>query len=139
MPTNAEPPTPENAEKVYRLSPDEIEIAFVQKLDKLITSGATADELIKWRSCALACTYSYQRVDVEDEKHWIALNLRQNLAQDSSTMGFTTFQTIYDVLHEKSKMERAHGEMSAADVAAKYEANVRYSTEAEKVSKAEAL
>ena len=138
LPSNSEPPTPENRDKVFRLSPDEIELAFVQKLDKLIASGATDDELVKWRSCALATTYSYQRVDVEDDKHWIALNLRQNLVQDSSTMGFTTLQNIYDVLHEKSKMERSFGEMSAIEVAARYEKNVRYSTESERVSKVEA-
>ena len=68
LPTGAEAPTGSaGIIDVQRLSPDEIEIAFVSKVAQLIKDGADDETLIRWRDCALNCSYRYERIDTHEE------------------------------------------------------------------------
>jgi hypothetical protein len=116
--SGSEPPTTEALiQNVERLSPDEIEMAFVDRLAEVIESGASDEELKKWRDACLACTYEYRHVDSEDDKHWQALQLRQNLSQNENSMKFTTLQLVYDVIHDKNRREKVLGPLTVDQVA----------------------
>jgi hypothetical protein len=136
LPAGCDPPETEaDITRVQRISPDELEFAFIDKLyDLVCTENITAEELQPWKSVALACTYEYRVIDSEDSKHWQALQMRQTLTEHSQTMKFTTLQLMYDVVWDKQRRERIHGPMTETQVADAYLANITFADGAEKVS-----
>ena len=137
VPSGSAPPVTQlQMEHVQRISPDEIETAFIDRLAEVIEAQASEDELKQWRNLCLNCTYEYRVIDSEDEKHWSALQLRQNLGQDEQTMKFTTLQLVYDVINDRNRREKVNGPMTVEQVADGYMKNVKFAEGSEKVSRA---
>lgn len=135
VPSGSAPPAaPGVINSVQRISPDEIEMAFVDRLAEVIESNAPEDELKKWRNLCLSCTYEYRTIDNEDEKHWSALQLRQNLSQNEASMKFTTLQLVYDVINDKMRREKVLGPMTHDQVAEGYLNNVKFAETSDKAT-----
>ena len=108
--------------KLDRLSPDELEHAFIFAIARQIDAGATNEELLAWRRVSLTVTISFEQIENETERLWRAVRLREQLTANFQNMARTALQRIYEVVEVRNRADTHAGGtgVSAQSLAAMY-------------------
>ena len=118
------------------INPEEMRHAMMASIARDIIAGVGQAVLEQWRTLALSCTGNFVVHATEAARLHMAMQLRENLANDHETMSRTQLQRVYEIVHFRDVFARLNGrdQAGAATIAAAY-ANVRMAKGREKISK----
>jgi len=80
------------------VSPEEMRHAMMAAIARDISNGVESEVLEEWRRKALSCTATFQAHASEAERCRVAMQLRENLANDHETMSRTQLQRVYEIV-----------------------------------------
>ena len=110
---------------VVASSPPEILFAFLFAVARDLKKGD--DELLKeWRKAMLACPVDFCLAGTDEERHKVALQYREDLAENYARMRYNSVQKMFDVKRTIDEMAKA-GNPTVEAVSAYY-ATVRWSS-----------
>ena len=110
---------------VVASSPPEILFAFLFAVARDLKKGD--DELLKkWRESMLACPVDFCLAGTDEERHKVALQYREDLAENYARMRYNSVQKMFDVKRTMEEMAKA-GTPTVEAVSAYY-ATVRWSS-----------
>ena len=89
--------------------------------------------LVVWRRTMLACPIEFHMRGSPDERHKIAFQYRENLAENYARMTSTAVQTMYEAM--RTLDEIAKREPVTAEVVIAYYVSVQCSSASENISK----
>jgi hypothetical protein len=131
------------------VSPDEVRIAYFSAVAKAVrecsaaeadglTSAAAADltrKLKLWRHHTLTCTFEFRVLSTSDEVYFSAINLREKLVTDYSTLAVSAYQRIFQVMHFKARKEEILGSsLSAAKLAEEFNKHATLAADSEPIT-----
>jgi len=118
------------------VSPEEVRQAMMAAIARDIRNGAESEVLEQWRRKALSCTGTFQIHPTDAERLQVAMQLRENIANDHETMSRTQLERVYEIIFFRDTYARNHGrdQATAANIAAEY-AKVRMAKGREIISK----
>ena len=92
--------------------------ACARDIDGGLGSGVLED----WCRRVLSCTATFQVHATEAERLQVAMQLRENMANDHEAMRRTHLQRVYEIVVFRDALARAHGrdQASATNIAAEY-------------------
>ena len=100
---------------VKRISPEEIEFAFVDAIHDDVEKNN--EENIKlWRYYLTTVSYHYKQIDVDEDIAWAANQFRQDLAQEYASLHHTVYQKMMAIIYFIKKREKTHGKMTTPQV-----------------------
>ena len=88
-----------------------------------ISNGAESGVLEEWRRKVLSCTATFQVHATEAERCRVAMQLRENMANDHGAMSRTQLQRVYEIVFLRDQLAKSH----ERDIATEY-ATVRMAT-----------
>jgi len=118
------------------IGPEEVRHAMMAAIARDIERGVESEVLEEWRRRVLSCTATFQFHATEAGRLQVAMQLRENLANDHEAMSRTQLQRIYEIIFFRDTFARTHGrdQATAANIAAEY-AKVRMAKGRETISK----
>ena len=118
------------------VSPEEMRHAMMAAIARDISNGVESEVLEEWRRKALSCTATFQAHATEAERCRVAMQLRENMANDHETMSRTQLQRVYDIAFFRDQYAKTHGrdQATATNIAAEY-GQVRMAKGRERLSK----
>ena len=131
------------------VSPDEVRIAYfraiandVRELNAAATAGgltpaamtALTSKVKQWRHHALSCTFEFRVLGSDDDVYFAAVNLREKLVTDYSTLAVSAYQRVFQVLNIKTRKEQVLGAMTAARVAEEFNKHAQLAADSEPVT-----
>lgn len=130
------------------VSPDEVRIAYfgavaqaVREYQSAVAGGLTpavvaalTHKVKQWRHHALSCTFEFKVLGSEDDIYFAAVNLREKLVTDYSTLAMSAYQRIFQVLTVKARKEEVLGPLTAARVAEEFNKHAQLAKESEEVT-----
>jgi hypothetical protein len=118
------------------INPEEMRHAMMSAIARDIEAGVDTAVLEQWRARVLSCTGTFVVHASDASRLHMAMQLRENLANDHETMSRTPLQRVYEVIYFRDVWARTHGrdQASAANIAGEY-AKVKMANGREKVSK----
>lgn len=113
------------------VSPDEVRIAYFGAIAKTVrewnaaksgglTPAAVAgltQRVKQWRHHALSCTFEFKVLGSTDDIYFAAVNQREKLVTDYSSLAVSAYQRVFQVLNVKARKEEILGPLTAARVA----------------------
>ena len=118
--------------KVVAVSPLELVFAYIFAVQRDLSKGDDG-LLVARRRTMLACPIEFHMRGSPEERHKIALQYRENLAENYATMRYTAVQKMYDV--KRTMDEIAKREPVTVEAVTAYYASVRCSSAGENISK----
>ena len=82
--------------KVVVCSPLELVFAYIFAVQRDLGKGDDG-LLVAWRRTMLACPIEFHMRGSPDERHTIAFQYRENMAENYASMRYTAVQKMYDV------------------------------------------
>ena len=118
------------------ISPEEVRHAMMAAIARDISNGVESEVLEEWRRKVLSRTATFQVHATEAERSRVAMQLRENMANDHETMRRTQLQRIYEIIFFRDQYAKTHGrdQATAANIAAEY-GNMRMAKGRERISK----
>jgi hypothetical protein len=130
------------------VSPDEVRIAYVgavaravQDCNEAVAGGLTpaiietlTEKVKQWRHHALSCTFEFRVLGSEDDIYFAAVNLREKLVTDYSTLAVSAYQRIFQVMSIKARKEEILGPLSAARVVEEFNKHAQLAADSEPVT-----
>ena len=118
------------------ISPEEVRHAMMAAIARDIECGVGSEVLEEWRRRVLSCTATFQLHATEAGRLQVAMQLRENMANDHEAMSRSQLQRVYEIIFFRDTFARTHGrdQATAANIAAEY-AKVRMAKGREKISK----
>ena len=89
--------------------PEEARHAMMAAIARDISNGVESEVLEEWRHKALSCTATFQVHASEAERCRVAMQLRENLANDHETMSRTQLQRVYEIVFSVTSTLRPTG------------------------------
>ena len=80
------------------INPEEVRHAMITAIARDISNGVGSGVLEEWRRKALSCTATFQVHASAAERCRVAMQLRENLANDHETMSRTQLQRVYEIV-----------------------------------------
>lgn len=112
-----------NETNVYRVSPEEADIAFVMAAHRDIDDD---EKFERWRRFFLSVPVTYKVIDSNEGLIMQAAQLRQDIVKAFHTMRHTCLQMVYNVLHFKTQYETRCGPASSKVIADAYMMKVKF-------------
>ncbi len=104
------------------INPEEVRHAMMAAIARDIERGIETEFLEEWRRRVLSCTAIFQVHASEAGRLQVAMQLRENMANDHEAMSRTQLQRIYEIILFRDMFARAHGrdQATAANIATAY-------------------
>jgi len=127
------------------VSPDEVRLAYFGAVANAVraasagglTPAATSALTLKvkqWRHHALSCTFEFRVLGSADDIYFAAVNLREKLVTDYSTLAMSAYQRIFQLLATKARKEEILGPLTAPRVAEELNKHAKLSKDSEEVT-----
>jgi hypothetical protein len=127
------------------VSPDEVRIAYFGAIAQAVraasaggltpaASSALTHKVKQWRHHALSCTFEFRVLGSEDDVYFAAVNLREKLVTDYSTLAISAYQRIFQVLTVKARKEEVLGPLTVARVAEEFNKHAQLAKDSEEVT-----
>ena len=116
------------------LSPIEILHAFVFKVADDIGNACHDDILLTHGQCSLSMTFRFVKCLTDEDRHFMAVNLRDQIVNTATELERTTCQRIFEVVDFKSKQEKKGTLMSVATLCGVYEQRAKLSKKGDAVT-----
>jgi hypothetical protein len=118
------------------INPEEMRHAMMSAIARDIEAGVDTAVLEQWRARVLSCTGTFVVHASDASRLHMAMQLRENLANDHETMSRTQLQRVYEVIYFRDVWAWTHGrdQASAVNIAGEY-AKVKMAKGRETVSK----
>jgi hypothetical protein len=97
-------------------------------------SSALTHKVKQWRHHALSCTFEFRVLGSEDDVYFAAVNLREKLVTDYSTLAISAYQRIFQVLTVKARKEEVLGPLTVARVAEEFNKHAQLAKDSEEVT-----
>jgi hypothetical protein len=130
------------------VSPDEVRLAYFGAMAHAVrecqsataggltpaTTSALTLKVKQWRHHALSCTFEFRVLGSADDIYFAAVNLREKLVTDYSTLAMSAYQRIFQVLAVKARKEEILGPLTAARVAEEFNKHAQLAADSEEVT-----
>ena len=110
-----------------RLSPPELNLAFLKAAIRDFKSGCQPEVMKKWAEYARSVPFQFLVLENDDARYFASLQLRQDIVADKISMSLTPIQAIFDVTAFRKK----HKGLNSKEIAAMYKEHVRFVGEEE--------
>ena len=91
------------------ISPEEVRHAMMAAIARDIERGIETEVLEEWRRRVLSCTAIFQVHASEAGRLQVAMQLRENMANDHEAMSRTQLQRIYEIIFSGTRLQRPTG------------------------------
>jgi hypothetical protein len=105
---------------MFRLSPVEIVAALYKAIATAIRASVGDEELGKWRDKILSTPFEFVICEGEDDRHFAALQMREDIAQNFSSMRYSTLMRIFDLEAFMKRKADTTGKLTAKQCADLY-------------------
>ena len=130
------------------VSPDEVRIAYFGAIAKTVREcnaahaggmtpaevGALTQKVKQWRHHALSCTFEFKVLGSADDIYFAAVNQREKLVTDYSSLAVSAYQRVFQVLNVKARKEEILGPLTAARVAEEFNKHAHLAAESEPIT-----
>jgi hypothetical protein len=128
------------------LSPDEIRIAYFGAIAKAVqdctdasgltpaVQGGLTEKVKQWRHHALCCTFEFRVLGSANDIYFAAVNQREKLVTDYSSLALSAYQRIFQVLNVKARKEEVLGPLTAAKVVEEFNKLAQLAADSEPVT-----
>jgi len=110
--------------EMRRISPEEMEFAFLEAIVDAIRRKAPKSELQAWRYHLLTVSYCYVLLDNEDDIAFAATRYRESLEQKFTSMQHTVYQKMMGVVYMIKRLAKTKGRLSSKQVEQLYQDKV---------------
>lgn len=136
----------ENKGGLQCVSPDEIRIAYFGAIAKAVqdctdaggltpaVQGGLTEKVKQWRHHALCCTFEFRVLGSADDIYFAAVNQREKLVTDYSSLALSAYQRIFQVLNVKARKEEVLGPLTAAKVVEEFNKHAQLAADSEPVT-----
>ena len=83
---------------LLRVSPPELEHAFLLAVADAITAGKDDDTLAIWKTAMLTCSFHFEVLDAEDKCFYRQITLREQITGKHEAMSSTAVQRVFQIM-----------------------------------------
>lgn len=112
---------------LFVASPIEFSHAFIIAIHRAL-SNSDESVLQQWRSVALMTCFRFIVCEGEDDRHFLAKQLREDFGANYVGVRQSALAKIFELVKFRTRKERTTGKLSNEQVAKLYQDNVKFST-----------
>lgn len=128
------------------VSPDEVRIAYFGAIAKAVracnasggltpaAAGELTQKVKQWRHHALSCTFEFKVLGSADDIYFAAINQREKLVTDYSSLAVSAYQRVFQVLNVKTRKEEILGPLTAARLATEFNKHAHLAADSEPIT-----